>query len=51
MPKGELPPIEYDRGVERYGFFDPRAFWEKVAGKEPAPKQPPVEKQHDGKEG
>ena len=33
MPKDELPPIEYDREVERYDFLDPRAFWERSPGR------------------
>jgi hypothetical protein len=31
MAKEELPPLDYDAKFDGYGFFDPRAFWEKVA--------------------
>ena len=32
MAKEELPPLEFDGKFEGYGYFDPRAFWDKVAG-------------------
>ena len=31
MNNEELPPLEFDGNFKGYGFFDPRAFWEKVA--------------------
>lgn len=30
MNNEELPPLEFDGKFNGYGFFDPRAFWEKV---------------------
>ena len=35
MAKEELPPLEFDGKFEGYGYFDPRAFWDKVAGVQP----------------
>lgn len=32
MAKEDLPPLEFDDKFEGYGYFDPRAFWDKVAG-------------------
>lgn len=32
MTKEDLPPLEFDGKFEGYGYFDPRAFWDKVAG-------------------
>ena len=31
MANEELPPLDYDAKFDGYGYFDPRAFWEKVA--------------------
>ena len=30
MVKEDLPPLEFDGKFEGYGYFDPRAFWDKV---------------------
>ena len=30
MNNKELPPLEFDGKFSGYGFFDPRAFWEKA---------------------
>jgi hypothetical protein len=35
MAKEKLPPLEFDGKFEGYGYFDPRAFWDKVAGVQP----------------
>jgi len=35
MAKEDLPPLEFDGKFEGYGYFDPRAFWDKVAGVKP----------------
>ena len=32
--KNGLGPIEFDGKFDGYGYFDPRAFWEKVVAKE-----------------
>jgi hypothetical protein len=35
MAREELPPLDFDGKFEGYGYFDPRAFWDKVAGLQP----------------
>ena len=30
MANEDLPPLEFDGKFDGYGYFDPRAFWEKV---------------------
>jgi hypothetical protein len=49
MSKDELPPIEFDRKVDSYEFFDPRAFWEKVVTKKPDQPPPLPDKESDKK--
>ena len=49
MSKGELPPIEFDREVDGYEFFDPRVFWEKVITKKPNQPPPLPKKEGDDK--
>lgn len=35
MAKEDLPLLEFDGKFEGYGYFDPRAFWDKVVGVQP----------------
>ena len=30
MVKEDLPPLQFDGKFEGYGYYDPRAFWDKV---------------------
>ena len=54
MAKEELPPLEFDGKFERYGYFDPRAFWDKVAGVQSdrgrTPSPPTLNKTEPGKD-
>ena len=34
MANEDLPPLEFDGKFDGYGYFDPRAFWEKVVQSE-----------------